>query len=469
MLRTLRTLQSAGATDRRPILTEVVETLKLAVPLALTQLGQIAMFTTDLALIGRLGDTYLAAGALAHTVLFATFLLGMGLVSAVAPLTAQAVGAGDDRLVRRSLRVGIHAALALAVPTIALVQIYSEPMLVALGQVPAVAKDAAVYLSSLIWAVVPGWVFLAMRGYISAVGSAQPTLWITVAAIPLNLALAYVLIFGGFGIPALGLVGAGLATTIVNTGTCLAALWVVTRWHTYARYEPLVRFWRPDWAHFAKLMIVGLPIAAAMSLEHGLFTASNLMAGGFGVPQLAAHQIALQFAAIAFMIPLGIGMAASVRVGLAFGAGNPASARRAGFVALGLGVIVTVATMIATIAASSIVPMFFLGAETEANRATFQLASALMIFAAAFFIVDGLQTVAAGALRGFNDTAVPMLLAAFSFWGIGFPASWYLTYTLDFGVRGIWIGLLIALACYAASLIWRFELMSRAPSDRVGL
>lgn len=445
----------------RLISVEVAETLRLAVPLALTQLGQIAMFTTDLALIGRLGPEYLAAGSLAHTVLFAAFLIGMGIVSAVAPLTAQASGAGDERMVRRSLRVGIHAAFAVAIPTIWVVYAFAEQMLVGLGQNPSVAAHAAVYLSSLIWAVLPGWVFLALRGYMSAVGSAQPGLWIMVAAVPLNLGLAYVLIFGGFGLPALGLIGAGIATTAVNLLMCVAAGWVVATWPSYARFEPLVRVWRPDWEQFTKLLAIGLPIAAAMSMEHGLFTASNLMAGAISVPALAAHQIALQVASIAFMLPLGIGMAASVRVGHPFGARDMTSARRAGFVAVGLGLTVTMLTMLATIATSGIVPQFFLGEATEDNRATFQLASALMIFAAAFFVVDGLQTICAGALRGLNDTRIPMIFSGISFWFVGFPACWLLAFTLDYGPKGIWIGLLISLTCYAVLLVNRFERLSR--------
>lgn len=445
----------------RLISVEVAETLRLAVPLALTQLGQIAMFTTDLALIGRLGPEYLAAGSLAHTVLFAAFLVGMGIVSAVAPLTAQASGAGDERMVRRSLRVGIHAAFVVAIPTIWVVYAFAEPMLVALGQSPAVAADAAVYLSSLIWAVLPGWIFLALRGYMSAVGSAQPGFWIMAAAVPLNLGLAYVLIFGGFGIPAMGLIGAGIATTAVNTLMCIAAGWVVSTSPSYARFEPLVRIWRPDWEQFGRLFAIGLPIAAAMSMEHGLFTASNLMAGAISIPALAAHQIALQVASIAFMLPLGVGMAASVRVGHPFGARDMAGARRAGFVAIGLGLAVTVITMLATIATAGFVPAFFLGEATPDNEATFQLASALMVFAAAFFVVDGLQTICAGALRGLNDTRMPMIYSAISFWLVGFPACWILAFTFDYGPKGIWVGLLISLTCYAVLLAARFERLSR--------
>lgn len=459
---------NAGALETSPetlqaatVRSEVVATVRLAVPLALTQLGQIAMFTTDLALIGRLGDEFLAAGALAHTVLFAAFLVGMGLVSAVAPLTAQALGARDAQMVRRSLRVGIHAAILLSIPTVGLILGFAQSALVALGQDGAVAANAARYLTSLSWSLAPAWVFFALRGYMSAVGSAQPGLWIMAAAIPVNLALAYVLIFGAFGLPALGLVGAGIATSVVNTAMCVAGAVVVARVESYGRFDPLVRLWRPDWGQFGRLMAIGLPIAGAMSLEHGLFTASNLMAGAISVPALAAHQIALQVASIAFMLPLGIGMAASVRVGLPFGAGDAGDVRRAGFVALVLGAGVALISLMATVALANWLPAFFLGAKGPGNAATYALASALMVYAAAFFIVDGLQAVCAGVLRGINDTRAPMVFAALSFWGVGFPACWAMAFWLDWGTRGIWLGLLASLAVYAAFLIWRFERLSR--------
>ncbi len=440
---------------------EIRATVALAVPLALTQLGQIAMFTTDLALIGRLGDDYLAAGALAHTVLFVAFLTGMGIVSAVAPLTAQAVGAADERRVRRSLRVGIHAAVFAFVPILAAIFVYAEGALVVLGQDSAVAADAARYLSTLSLSLLPAWIFMALRGYMSAVGSAQPGLWIMAAAIPVNFALAYALIFGAFGLPEWGLVGAGAATTIVNAVMCVAAAFVVMRVPDYSRYEPFARIWRPDWEQFGRLMVIGLPIAGAMTLEHGLFTASNLMAGAISVSALAAHQIALQIASIVFMLPLGIGMAGSVRVGLPYGRGDWGGVRRAGWVALGLGVVTAVISLMATIAFAQWLPQFFLGPRAADNAATFDLAAVLMVYAAAFFVVDGLQAVCAGVLRGVNDTRVPLVFSAISFWLIGFPVAWVMAFTLDFGVRGVWIGLLVSLTAYAALLIWRFSALSR--------
>ncbi len=442
------------------LLVEAVETTRLAVPLAVTQVGQLAMFTTDLAFLGRLGDATLAAAALAHTILFAAFIVGMGLVSAVAPMTAQALGAGDRPMVRRSLRVGLHASLLLGLPLI-VVQLQIAPLLMALDQPPEVVILAETYLATLSWSIVPAWGFMALRGYMSALGKAGPGLWIMAAGVLVNAGLAYLLIFGGFGIPPLGLIGAGLATTFVNTAMCVAALVIVARVSPFSDHAPLVRFWKPDAAQSKRLVWIGLPIAVAFSLEHGLFTASNLMAGTLGASALASHQIALQIASIAFMVPFGFGMAASVRVGAALGAGRMADARRAGFVALAIGIIMTGLTTLATILFADVIPVVFLGPLTPATAPTHALSTVLLVYAAAFFVVDGLQTIANGALRGLSDTRIPMVMAAVSFWGLGFPLCWWLAFSLELETRGIWIGLCAGLAVYAALLVVRFALVTR--------
>src|SRR6266852_3984136 len=225
----------AGAAGRR-LAVELTETLKLAVPMALTQLGQIAMMTTDLALIGRLGDEAVAAAALAHTVFFVSFTFGMGLMSAVAPLAAQAFGARNPRLVRRSLRVGLWAGLLISLPMIAF-PLYGEQILVMLGQAPATAHLAQRYLFGLAWGITPALWFLAIRGFMGAVNRPEPGLWITLAAIPANAVLVYLLIHAELGLPRLELFGAGLATTIVNFGMFLAGIWFAYARRPFREYH----------------------------------------------------------------------------------------------------------------------------------------------------------------------------------------------------------------------------------------
>jgi multidrug resistance protein, MATE family len=291
-----------GRIERRPIATaisnhhlavELTETLKLAAPIALTQLGQIAMMTTDLALIGRLGDEAVAAAALAHTVFFITFTFGMGLVSAVAPLAAQAFGARNPRLVRRALRVGLWAGLVISLPMLTL-RLYGEPILLMLGQAPATAHLAQQYIEGLAWGITPALWFLAIRGFMGAVNRPEPGLWITLAAIPANAVLVYLLIHGALGLPRLELFGAGLATTIINFGMFLAGLWFAHRRRPFRKYQVLGNIWRIDWLLMRQLIVIGAPISVAFLLEYGLFAAAALLMGLISTTALAAHQIALQ-------------------------------------------------------------------------------------------------------------------------------------------------------------------------------
>jgi MATE family multidrug resistance protein len=435
---------------------EFADTVRLAAPMALTQLGQIAMMTTDLVLIGRLGDAALAAAALAHTVLFAAFTVGMGLVSAVAPLAAQAYGARDPRMVRRALRVGLWSVALLGVP-MTLVQFQGEAILLALGQAPETAALAGRYLMGMAWAIIPGWTFIALRSFMGAVNRPEPALWITLAAIPINAVLAYGLIFGAFGLPALDLMGAGLATAIVNAGMCVATLVIVTTRPPFKKYRVLGRFWRPDWPLLGKLVAIGLPISGTLLLEYGLFAAAALLMGRIGTAAVAAHQIALQVAAILYMVPFGIATAATVRVGQAVGRRDAVATRRAGFAALALGVgFMGIMTLIVA-ATRHAIPFVFLGAEAPQSGETVALAATLLVLGASFFLTDGAQTVIGGALRGLNDTRVPLLFSAISFWAVGFVSSLWLGFSAGLGAIGVWIGLSLGTAVYAGLMLWRFH------------
>jgi len=438
---------------------EIIETLWLAVPMALTQLGQIAMMTTDLALIGRLGDTAVAAAALAHTVLFLIFTMGLGLVSAVTPLAAQAVGARAPRQVRASLRVGLWAAVIAGLP-LTLGQLFSEDLLLALGQDRATSELAGRYQHGLAWSLVPSWIFIALRGFMGAVNRPEPALWIMLAAIPLNVVLAYALIHGAFGLPRLDILGAGLATTLVSIAMCLAATLVCATRQPFRKYRVFGELWQWDWPLMLRLLHLGLPISGASVLEYGVFGAAALLMGKIGTTALAAHQIALQVAAIMFMVPLGISLAATVRVGHAMGRDDVVAARRAGFVAIGLGLAFMAAMTLLVALTRHAIPQLFLG-ESVTAAATAQLTASLLVVGASFFMADGLQVVANGALRGRNDTRVPLLFAALGFWAIGFPCSYWLGFTAGLGPAGVWIGLAIGLAVYAALLVWRFHRLTR--------
>jgi len=443
---------TSGAVPGRHLALELSETLKLAVPLALTQLGQIAMMTTDIAMIGRLGSEAMAAAALAHTVFFVSFTFGMGLVSAVAPLAAQAFGARNPHLIRRSLRVGMWAALLMSLPMMAIL-LRGEHILLMLGQAPASVQLAQQYLLGLAWGILPALWFMAIRGFMSAVNRPEPILWITLAAIPANAALVYVLLYGAFGMPELGLFGVGLASSIVNAATFLAGLWFATRRRPFRKYHVLGHFWRIDWQLMRQLVVIGAPISISFLLEYGLFGAAGLLMGVISTTALAAHQIALQVAAILYMVPFGIAMAATVRVGHAIGRSDAGGVRRAGYIATWLGIVLAAILTLAVIISRFGIAEIFLGENTDA---TAELSATLLLVGSTFFIADAIQTVAAGSLRGMNDTRIPLLFATLSYWLIGFPCACWLGFWTPLGAVGVWIGLSVGTAVYATLLLLRF-------------
>jgi MATE family multidrug resistance protein len=434
---------------------ELAETLKLAAPIALTQLGQIAMMTTDLAFIGRLGEDAVAAAALAGTVYFVSFTFGMGLMSAVAPLAAQAFGARNPHLIRRALRTGLWAALLIALPIMAF-PLRGEQILLALGQAPVPARLAQQYLFGLAWGVMPALWFLAIRGFMSAIHRPQPILWITLVAIPANALLAYLLIYGELGLPRLALFGAGLATTIVNFGTFIAGLWFATRRRPFRKYHVLGHVWRIDWALMRQLLVIGAPISVAFLLEYGLFSAAALLMGLISTAALAAHQVALQVTAILFMVPFGIALAATVRVGHAVGRHDANAARRAGLVATLLGLVLASALTLAVVVARFAIARAFFGEASDGAGAAVELTATLLLVGATFFVTDAVQTIVAGSLRGMNDTRIPLLLAAIGYWIIGFPCAYGLAFFAQLGAVGVWIGLSGGTAIYALLLILRF-------------
>jgi MATE family multidrug resistance protein len=450
-----------AVTSGHELAVELTETLKLAVPIALTQLGQIAMMTTDLVLIGRLGDEAVAAAALAHTVFFISFTFGMGLVSAVAPLAAQAFGARNPRSVRRALRVGLWAALVMSLPMMVL-PLFGERVLLTLGQAPAIADLAQRYLFGLAWGITPALWFMAIRGFMGAVNRPEPGLWITLAAIPANAVLVYLLIHGEWGLPRLGLFGAGLATTTINSAMFLAGLWFVMGRRPFRKYHVLGRIWRIDWALMRQLVLIGAPMSLSFLLEYGLFAAAALLMGLISITALAAHQIALQIAAILFMVPFGVGMAATVRVGHAVGRGDAPAVKRAGLVATCLGIIFMSAMTVVVILGRFAIARFFFGEAVESAGGVIELTATLLMVGATFFVADGIQTVAAGALRGMHDTRIPLLFAVIGYWLIGFPAAYGLAFRAELGAVGVWIGLSCGTAVYAVLLVLRFRRLAGA-------
>jgi MATE family multidrug resistance protein len=338
--------------------------------------------------------------------------------------------------------------------------LYGEQILRLLGQGAAPARLAQDYLLGLMWGATPALWLIALGGFMSALNRPEPVLWITLAAIPANALLVYLMIYGAWGFPRLGLFGAGLATTLVNVAMFLAGLWFATTRRPFKKYQVLGRIWRIDWAMMGDLVAIGVPISIAFLMEYGLFSAAALLTGLIGTTAIAAHQITLQVTAVLFMVQLGISMAATVRVGHAIGRNDPRAARRAGFTAMLLGIVLATILTLIVIACRAPIARAFLGAAAADAKATIELAATLLLVGATLFITDGLQCIAAGALRGLKDTRMPLLFALLGYWLIGFPSAWVLAFHAGLGAVGVWIGLSLGTSVYAALLIVRFHLLT---------
>lgn len=445
---------------------ECRDTLRLAAPMALTQLVQFSMHLTDTLMIGRLGKDALAAGGLGSTIFYVAVIFCLGVVASVAPLTAQAHGARKARLVRRTVRQGLWVATLLGALSIAVLW-HTELLLGWLGQDPANTGGAQSYVRAAVWGMIPILWNVALRGFISVMGRPNVLLAVMSGGFCLNILGNYVLMFGHWGFPRLELAGVGLSTTLANVAMMTTLLVFAMRANRIRRYAILGRFWRPDWRLFRDIFKVGLPISGLMMMEHSLFAAAVFLLGKLGTAQLAAHMIAINCAATSFMIPLGIGQAATIRVGLAIGRGDPAGARRAGWTALGLGIAFMLAPAILFAVFPTALIGLFLDLADPRNAAVVGFAGSFLAIAALFQIFDGGQCIAAHILRGRKDTRVPMALACVGYLGVGLSASWLLGFHTALGGAGVWWGLLIGLAVVATMLIVRIHLTT-APAAGPG-
>ena len=409
----------------------------MAAPLAGANLAQMAMGLTDTIMVGALGAVPLAAVGLGSGLYFTSVLVCAGVLSAVAPLASFALGAGDRAMVGRVTASGLLLAVALTLPVVA-AMLFAERLLGLLGYEPGLTEEIGRYLWAIVWGA-PGFLgFAVLRCLFATLSRVRVVMAVLVMCVPVNAALNWVLIFGHFGAPALGVAGSGYASAICNGLMLLglaAAIAVLPRDDPAHRLRLRLRF-AGTMADIRRILALGLPIGGLQALEIGVFVASAALMGLFGADALAAHQIAIMCASFTFMVPMGIGQAATVRVATERGAAAWEAARRAGFVALALGVaFMAVAAIVLWTMPAPIVGAFVAAGDPE-NRAVVTLALEFLAIAAVFQIVDGAQSVACGALRGYHDTRVPMLIAAAGYWGIGFVGGWVLAFPLGLGPAG---------------------------------
>jgi multidrug resistance protein, MATE family len=436
------------------IVSEVRATVAVAGPLAAANLAQMAMGFTNTVMVGSLGSAALAAAGLGASLYFTVALVCSGILTAVAPLSAHAIGAGDNQRAGRVAGAGLVLAALLAVPVVAAL-LAANRLLVVLGYEPALAAEIGRFLGAIAWAA-PGFLgFAVLRSFLVAASHSRTVMIALILGIPMNAGLNWILIFGHLGAPALGIAGSSCATAIIQwlmfTGLGIYALAAPSL--AEYRMRPSLR----GWNEVGRILRLGLPIGGILGLEIGVFATTGILMGLLGADALGAHQLVMNCISVVFMVPLGIAQAATVRVAVALGSRAPAAARRAGVVALALGVAYMAIMAGVLLAAPRAIAKIYVDIDAPANRGLVVIALYLLAIAALFQIFDGVQAIAAGALRGYRDTAVPLLIAVVGYWGIGFTGGWLLAFPAGYGPVGLWSGLAVGLAAVALMLTVRLH------------
>ena len=429
--------------------------IALAVPVVLSELGWMAQGVVDNIMVGRLGPEAIGAVSIGNAVYFTPCLFGMGLMLGLDTLVSQAYGRRDHDECHRWLAQSVYLACIVTLPLMLLVWFLSEEF-GRFGVTPSVAAPAAGYLRILAWSTLPLLLYGAARRYLQGVGQVRVITVTYVLANLLNWGGNWVLIYGKLGFPALGVNGSAISTGVARVAMAVALIGFAWRYER-SRGHPLFRHWAgPQAERLKKLVRIGAPAAGQILLEVGAWNLSTFAAGYLDPVALATHAIALNYASISYMVPLGVSAAAAVSVGHAIGAGDPARARRAGWLALGLGTaFMIVAGIVFFVAPRPLIKLY------TSDPRVLMVGPTLLWVAAAFQIFDGLQVVAALSLRGLKDAHMPMVLAGASYWLAGFPACLFFGFVLGLKGFGIWLGLAFGLLVAAIAMCARFYYLAR--------
>jgi MATE family multidrug resistance protein len=440
----------------RAWLNELRAMLALAWPLILANVTQQVIQATDVLLMGRLGPTQLAAATLALNLTFTLNVFLLGLVTAGSPMMATALGQRSNavRDVRLTFRAGLWL-LILTFPPYWFILWHVGAIMRAFGEAQELADQGQTFLRAYMWATAPWLIFQLLRNFVAALERPRVVLWLSLMGIGLNALLSWSLMFGHFGLPALGLVGGGVGSTLTWMIICGALIAVTFRDKHFRRFHLFGRFWRFDPERTLAMVRLGWPIGLTLSLEMGVFALAAYFMGWIGAPAVAAHAVALQLAALTFMVPLGLGQAVTVRVGLALGRRDETGITRAGWTAwvLGVAFMGSMALVMWSIP-RQLVTLFL--ADSSKNALVIGLAVSFLRVAAAFQLFDGAQVIGAGMLRGLHDTRWPLLFALVGYWVVGLGIGSWLAFGADWKGVGIWIGLATGLASVAALMLWRW-------------
>lgn len=453
---------SLNLREQHPWRHELHATLSLAWPLILSNLTMALIGATDVLMLGWLGARELAAATLGFNLAVSGAIFCMGLITASAPMMATEIGRMPHsvRDVRRTFRQAMWAAAAVVLP-LWIILWNTENILLTFGQQPDLAEIAGTYISAYMWSILPFLFFIILRNFISALEQTVWALIISVIGVLSNAVFNYALIFGKFGVPEFGVVGAGIGSVLTNV-LMFAGMALVVMWHKrFRRYHLFGRFWRSDWPRFRALWKLGLPIAITMGLEGSVFGVAALLMGLISAESVAAHAIALQLAGLTFMVPMGIAQAATVRVGIQYGRKNRAGIKRAGWVSFILGTSFMATMALVFILAPDLLISMFIDAGAPGNAEVAALAVSFLAIAAIFQIVDGAQVVGAGMLRGLHDTTMPMLFALMGYWFIGIGLGASLAFWQGWEGVGIWAGLAGGLSVVAVLMLARWMMRAK--------
>lgn len=430
---------------------EIKKTLRLGWPIILGNLTQISLGIIDSAMVGAIHSSQLAAAAFVNNLIALPFIIAVGLTMAISPLAAAALGEGDSD---KPLRILYNGAWIVGLLTLGMAATIHRgaDLVYYLGQDAIVAQLARPYLIWMVWAIVPMGLFMAMKQYADGLGQTRWAMYLSLAALPLNVLINYAFIYGEWGAPRMELEGAGVGTMASRVVITIAMALLIFRARTFARYRRNLRDqlqWRAD--RIRDIFRIGIPSSMQYGMESGAFAVSGIMAGWLGYQQQAAHQIAISLAAIAFMTPLGISAAGSIRVAYAYGKKDWPWARRIGSTTIGLAAAYGLACALFFIAGRRHLPLIF-----NDEPAVLDYAALLLFFVAAFQISDSVQAVGVGLLRGLQDVRIPTLFVAIAYWVVGIPAGYFLAFQLDWNITGIWTGLVLGLSGSAGLLSGRF-------------
>lgn len=434
----------------------------LAAPLAAANLLQMAIFTTDVIFVARLGAAALAASTLSVTIVMLLGWTLTGMTSAASALIAAELGGKRHALreVRRTMRMGGWLALLFGGGAMGLC-LLAEPLMRATGQDAEVTVVAGRFVRLLMWCIIPTVFANLLRVFVSTLGRATIATAITLLALVVNAIGNWALIYGHLGMPRLGLMGSAWASIITNVAMVAAYALVIAADRRFRRYALLGRWWRFDGARFGQLLRLGLPIAGTIIAEGGLFSSAAFLMGRIGEVELAAHSVALQIAALAFQIPYGVSQAATIRVGLAYGARDADAVARAGWSAMVLGIgFMSVTAGLIWLFPRSILSIY-VDVDDSANAAMIGFAMQYLAVAAAFQLFDGAQAVGAGALRGLQDTRTPLIMALCGYWIVGFGLAVGLGLWTPLSGLGVWLGLAAGLVAVSLLLIIRWTMRAR--------